>query len=222
VYNIPHVYFFVKTLTYPYFSLFLFLFCSFSSRALPAAGLVCNFPAATADTPALLPHKDVVTYLHEFGHAIHLLLGKPKLQRFEGLNIERDAVEAPSQLLENWAYNADSLALLQKHYQDAERKLPQSDVEALIKSEIALAGAFNKRQLVFGMLDQRMHTRDEVNTADLYREVMLEVMGFEPTPGTNMVASFGHLAGGYDAQYYGYLWSEVYAADMFHSRYVFQ
>jgi len=189
------------------------------ARAQPAAALVCNFPAGTAEEPALLPHKDVVTFLHEFGHCIHLMLGKPKLQRFEGLNIERDAVEAPSQLLENWAYSAESLALLAKHYKDEGRTLPASDVDALIKSEIALAGAFNKRQLVFGIVDQRMHTRETVDTAALYRQTMLDVMGVEPTPGTNMIAAFGHLAGGYDAQYYGYLWSEVFASDMFHSRF---
>jgi thimet oligopeptidase len=187
-------------------------------RVMPTAGLVCNFPAATADRPALLSHRDVVTFFHEFGHALHHVSSQAKQLRFAGTSVARDFVEMPSQMLENWCYEPASLKFMMGHFKDG--SLPDDKVlDNLNRSKVALAGMFTKRQLVFGLLDMRMHTTDKVDTQALYAQVMQEVQHCLPTPGTNMVSAFGHLAGGYQAGYYGYMWSEVFALDAFYTRF---
>merc|ERR1719384_1795914 len=103
---------------------------------------------------------------------------------------------------------------------DHEKKIPAEVIQKLAKSKNANCGLLTKRQLYFGILDQTMHSVEDsngVNTAALCQELQPKIMGIEAQKGTNFVASFGHLAGGYDAQYYGYMWSEVYSADMFYT-----
>jgi len=121
-------------------------------------------------------------------------------------------------MLENWVWEPEALARLSGHVDDA-RPLPPELTETLIKSRQANAGIFNKRQILLATFDQAIHTRAEVDTAQVLGELTQEYSMFQMTPETNMAASFGHLAGGYDSQYYGYLYSEVFSMDMFRTRF---
>jgi len=185
----------------------------------PVAAGVMNFTKPTAAAPSLLQHQEVVTFFHEFGHVMHQLCSKAKYSDFAGTSVERDFVEAPSQMLENWCWTSEGLARLSGHYEDTSNKLPDELIEKLVASKVANAGGLNKRQLVLGLFDQKIHSMAKANTAAELAGVTDRILGLEMTPGTNMAASFGHLAGGYDAQYYGYMWSDVFSADMFESRF---
>mmetsp|Transcript_26931 Transcript_26931/g.83797 ORF Transcript_26931/g.83797 Transcript_26931/m.83797 type:complete len:654 (-) Transcript_26931:78-2039(-) len=184
----------------------------------PVAAAVCNFPKPSGGRPALLSHGDVETFFHEFGHVMHQLCTEAKLCMFAGTRVERDFVEAPSQMLENWVWEPKALHRMSRHHESGE-PIPEALLQALLRSRNANAGLLNMRQITLASFDQAIHTAESADTASVLAELTAQLMTVPATPGTNMAASFGHLAGGYDAQYYGYLWSEVYSADMFASRF---
>lgn len=185
----------------------------------PVAACVCNFPKPTHAKPALLSHGDVETFFHEFGHVMHQLCSKARLSMFSGTRVERDFVEAPSQMLENWVWQQEALARMSRHHETG-APIPEPLLAALLKAKNANAGILNMRQIVLATFDQTIHTSPSADTAAVLAKTSQDIMSVPATPGTNMAANFGHLAGGYDAQYYGYMWSDVFSADMFESRFL--
>ncbi|KAF3767006.1 zincin [Cryphonectria parasitica EP155] len=199
------------------------------SRRYPATALVCNFSKPTPKKPSLLKHDEVVTLFHELGHGIHDLAGRVKFSRFHGTATVRDFVEAPSQMLENWCWTPSQITSLSGHYETGE-KIPDDLVEKLVATKNVNGALFNLRQLHFGIFDMAVHSpksHEEVKSLEpskLYNELRTEIVGFtgpeaqgEPSTWGNGPATFGHLIGGYDAGYYGYLFSLVYSTDMFYS-----
>jgi Zn-dependent oligopeptidase len=189
------------------------------SRSYPVAGVVCNFTRATASKPSLLKHSEVVTFLHEFGHCVHNFVSRTQYARFAGTSVVRDIVEAPSQQFENWGWQVDGLRKLSKHFQSGQ-PMPDALMQRLIKSRTLCAGLVNSRQLFFGLYDMYLHSTtpeeaQKIDTAKLWSEMRTEITRVQHTEGTSPAAGFGHIMGGYQAGYYGYMYSLVYACDMF-------
>ncbi|HMB73433.1 MAG TPA: M3 family metallopeptidase [Gammaproteobacteria bacterium] len=190
------------------------------TRQLPVAHLVCNFNAPFGTTPSLLTHSDVVTLFHEFGHSIHHLLTEVAYPSLAGINgVAWDAVELPSQFLENFAFLPDVLDRIARHYETGER-LPGEIMEKLQKSRAFLAGLAMVRQLEFALFDFLLHSAGAkpklAQVRALLDEVRQEVAVIFPPEYHRFAHSFSHIfAGGYAAGYYSYKWAEVLAADSF-------
>jgi thimet oligopeptidase len=184
---------------------------------IPTASLVCNFPKATDNTPALMLHNDVETFFHEFGHLMHDLLTKAELATQSGTNVARDFVEMPSQIFENWAWNYEALTLFAKHYKTGEI-LPKELHEKMLAAKNVGSGLHVLQQIFYGILDMTFHDKYNPNgsksTTELVKELQNEITLYKFQEGTHFEAGFGHL-NGYAAGYYSYLWALVFADDMF-------
>ena len=183
----------------------------------PATALVCNFPKPTEYQPSLLTHDDVETYFHEFGHLVHGVLTKSPLVSYAGTSVPRDFVEAPSQMLENWVWEKESLSLFAKHYETGDI-IPDQLLEKMIAAKNINSGTKALQQVFYGIYDFSLNDGFDPDgnksTTDLIKELKNDVTLYPYQEGTHQQASFGHL-NGYGAAYYGYKWSEVYAHDMF-------
>lgn len=179
----------------------------------PICAMVTNFTKPTKDAPSLLQHGEVETLFHEFGHVLHQNLGRSELARFSGTNVERDFVEAPSQIMQHWIWRADVLGRFARHYETGE-PIPDELVNQLVAARDLNKGLTQLRQMQYGWWDQEMHRGRDRNFDAIYEEgARLALMPLQE--GTFALANFGHLMGGYDAAYYGYMWSEVFGDDMF-------
>ena len=181
----------------------------------PFVAIVSNLNKPSGDTPSLLKHSEVETLFHEFGHVLHNALTKAKYSAFSGTSVSWDFVEAPSQMLERWAWDPQVLKKISRHYQTGE-SLPDDLIKRMIAAKNFGAGGMYLRQDFFAQYDMTLHTADTTpDTTKLYFELTKKIRGLPLTKGTIPQASFGHIMGGYDAGYYGYLWSEVIAEDFF-------
>ena len=189
----------------------------------PVSAIVANFTKPTAERPSLLLHDEVVTLFHEFGHILHQTLTKAETARFSGTSTERDFVEAPSQIMEHWCWRPEVLTRFARHH-ETDEPIPTELVDQLVAARDLNVGVANLRQVQFGVLDMGFHgprRAEDGTTADGGRDLDAilrraeAVALFDHVDGTFMPASFGHLLSGYDAGYYGYLWSKVYGDDMF-------
>ncbi|KAF9565668.1 metallopeptidase MepB [Agrocybe pediades] len=184
-------------------------------RSYPLTAMVANLAKPTPDKPALMRHDDVVTFFHEMGHVFHGLLSHTKFARFHGTSVARDFVEAPSQMLENWCWEPKVLQQMSSHYQTKEPLSPAL-IEKLIKSRYVNVGLFYLRQLFFAKFDLKVHTDQESEDyTHLWCSLRHRVSLVEHDKECPGQGSFGHITGGYDAGYYGYTYSLVFAADMY-------
>ncbi|KAI0771258.1 Metalloprotease [Trametes elegans] len=185
------------------------------SRHYPIAAMVANLAKPTPQKPALMAHDDVVTFFHEMGHVFHGLLSRTKFARFHGTSVARDFVEAPSQMLENWCFEPRVLERMSSHH-ETKKPLDAELIEKIIKSRYVNVGLFYLRQIFFAQFDLKVHTDQEpTDYTKLWnelREKISLVKGHDLGAGQG---SFNHIAGGYDAGYYGYTYSLVFASDMY-------
>ena len=186
----------------------------------PVAYLTCNFNAPIGDQPALFTHDEVTTLFHEFGHGIHHMLTQIDIGEVAGINgVPWDAVELPSQFLENWCWEEQALAFISGHYQTGE-PLPKEKLTQLLKAKNFQAAMFVLRQLEFGLFDFRLHHNYQPNKADQIldqlKSVKQQVAVIKGVEWARTPHSFSHIfAGGYAAGYYSYLWAEVLSADAY-------
>ena len=183
----------------------------------PVVDLICNFPPPSSDKPSLASQQDVVTIFHEFGHAMHAILTTVNYVQFSGFNVPGDFVEAPSQMLEYFAWDKKVLDSFAGDYRDPSKKIPAEMLAKLKEADLATKACAYRRQLSFGLLDLLVHQPlTAAQKADLngYANSILNDVFFPSDPSTAMLASFGHLFDGYDAGYYGYAWADAIAADM--------
>ena len=184
----------------------------------PHISIVCNFTKPTADKPSLLTFNEVTTLFHEFGHALHGMMARGTYPSLTGTSVYWDFVELPSQILENWCYEPEALALFAKHYETGEL-LPKEYVDRIVESQQFMEGYATLRQLNFGYLDMTYHGRKEPmegSVADFERSATADTQLFSPVEGTLSSTAFSHIfQGGYSAGYYSYKWAEVLDADAF-------
>lgn len=182
---------------------------------LPITSMVANFQKPSDKQPSLLTHNEVETFFHEFGHLMHVITNQASYASF-GLNgIKPDFIEVPSMLLENWAWKEDVLQILSGHYKDPDKKLPSDLLERMLKAKLLDVGALTLRQVFYSLIDMYYHTKPVEDTTNLWLKVFTEITGMKLPPDTYPDAAFEHLMGGYEAGYYGYQWSKVYAEDVF-------
>lgn len=189
------------------------------SIQLPVAYLVCNFTPPVGDKPALLTHDELTTLFHEFGHGLHHMLTQIDVAAVSGINgVAWDAVELPSQFLENWCYEPEALAFISGHYETGE-PLPQELLDKLLAAKHFQSAMMTMRQQEFALFDFRLHhefREQPVDVQQLLNEVRAQVAVVPIADFNRFQHSFSHIfAGGYAAGYYSYKWAEVLSADAY-------
>ena len=187
---------------------------------LPVAYLICNQTPPVDDKPSLMTFGEVTTLFHEFGHGLQHMLTTIDHVGASGINnVEWDAVELPSQFMENWCYDRPTLFGMAKHYQTGET-LPEEYYQKLVAAKNYMSGSAMLRQLHFGLLDMELHSNyqpgGEETPSDVRDRLAKTTSVLQPIPEDNFLCAFGHIfAGGYAAGYYSYKWAEVLSADAF-------
>ena len=183
----------------------------------PHVSIVCNFTPPTETKPSLLTFNEVTTLFHEFGHALHGMLANTTYPSLSGTSVYWDFVELPSQVMENWCYEPEALALFANHYETGEI-IPQEYVEKIKESASFLEGMATLRQLSFGILDMTYHAKPQtIENVKSFEKAAMENTNLYPDVAENcMSTSFSHIfQGGYSSGYYSYKWAEVLDADAF-------
>lgn len=184
----------------------------------PHVSIVCNFTKPTETKPSLLTFNEVTTLFHEFGHALHGMLANTTYPSLSGTSVYWDFVELPSQVMENWCYEPEALALFAHHYETGEI-IPQEYVDKIKESASFLEGMATLRQLSFGLLDMDFHGADPsgITNVKAFEKKSMENTALYPDVAENcMSVSFSHIfQGGYSSGYYSYKWAEVLDADAF-------
>lgn len=186
----------------------------------PVAYLTCNFTPPVGDVPSLLTHDEVTTLFHEFGHGLHHMLTRVNVADVSGISgVAWDAVELPSQFLENWCWEPDALAFISGHV-DTGEPLPRELLDKMLAAKNFQSAMATVRQLEFSLFDMELHRKSEGFIVDDIRSVLdrvrEEVSVVPIVPENRFQYSFGHIfAGGYAAGYYSYKWAEVLSADAF-------
>jgi Zn-dependent oligopeptidase len=183
----------------------------------PHVSIVCNFTPPTETKPSLLTFNEVTTLFHEFGHALHGMLANTTYPSLSGTSVYWDFVELPSQVMENWCYEPEALALFARHYETGEI-IPQEYVEKIKESASFLEGMATLRQLSFGILDMTYHGKSQtIADVKAFEKQAMEGTSLYPDVAENcMSTSFSHIfQGGYSSGYYSYKWAEVLDADAF-------
>jgi oligopeptidase A len=187
---------------------------------LPVAYLTCNQTPPVDDKPSLMTFGEVETLFHEFGHGLHHMLTRVNYAKAAGTrNVEWDAVELPSQFMENWCYERATLLSLGKHYQTGE-PLPEHYYQKLLAARTFMSGSAMLRQIHFSWVDIELHHRYQPGqgetAADVRQRLAKTTTVMPPLPEDSFLCAFGHIfAGGYAAGYYSYKWAEVLSADAF-------
>jgi len=192
------------------------------SNSIPVAYLTCNFTPASAGKPALLTHDEVETLFHEFGHTLHHLLTTVDQMSLAGINgVSWDAVELPSQFLENWCWHPDSIPLISQHYKTG-KPLPKEMLDRMLAAKHFQTGLNTVRQLEFSLFDMNLHAQNYsqkeqlVSVQEILNQARQAVAVIIPPEYQRFQCSFSHIfAGGYSAGYYSYKWAEVLSADAF-------
>ena len=174
--------------------------------------MVANFPNPNIGK-ALMSFDEVETLFHEFGHVLHHCLGQNKYTRMCGTNVEWDFVEAPSQIMEHWVWKTECIERLTIHNETGE-KLDLSILEKLKESKNIGVALHTLRQVGLGLEDQFLHGENYKDPHHIIVEKAHVSPIFYPFKEVNHLASFGHMLGGYDAGYYGYLWAEIIGDDL--------
>ncbi len=187
---------------------------------IPVAYLVCNFTPPVGGKPSLLTHNEVTTMFHEFGHGLHHMLTKIDIASVSGINgVAWDAVELPSQFMENWCWAPEAIPLFSAHFESG-KALPNEKLEKLLAAKTFQAGMHMVRQLEFALFDFKIHTEykpdENFSIQDALDSVRKQVSVVPVADCNRFQNSFSHIfAGGYAAGYYSYKWAEVLSADAF-------
>lgn len=184
----------------------------------PHVSIVCNFTKPTPTKPSLLTFNEVTTLFHEFGHALHGMLANTTYPSLSGTSVYWDFVELPSQVMENWCYEPEALAIFARHYQTGEI-IPQEYIQKIKDSASFQEGIATMRQISFGLLDMAFHAQNPESIKDVkaFEKAAFEHTALYPDVAENcMSVSFSHIfQGGYSSGYYSYKWAEVLDADAF-------
>ena len=187
---------------------------------LPVAYLICNQSPPVGDTPSLMTFEEVETLFHEFGHGLQHMLTTVERPQAAGINnVEWDAVELPSQFMENWCYDRSTLMGMARHWQSGE-PLPEAEYQKLLAARTFMGGSATLRQVHFALTDLRLHSQwtpnGDLSPEQLRRQIATTTTVLEPIPEDAFLCAFSHIfAGGYSAGYYSYKWAEVLSADAF-------
>lgn len=195
---------------YGHFAFFTLVSGSLRNNTIPVGAIIGNFPPPKDGSPSLLNFGHVKTLFHEFGHALHGTLSKTWFSMFAGTNVPRDFVEVPSQLLEYWLEDPKVMKSISPSF-------PQDALNKIIKSKKAFRSIFYRRQFAYAMIDFAMHFNYNPNNKESINEIANKIYAkyFTLLPQeSSILASFGHIFGGYDAGYYGYAWADSLAADL--------